>query len=598
VSARLAGIYRPGAPLRLAGAAPQSDGDGPWCVLDGVIDDRRELAAQLDRPAEEPAERLLALGYRRWGSGLLQRLRGDFALLLWDPVRGEGLLARDQLGVGCVYLYEQGGVVRFAGELRELLELLPSTPAPDGVSVAHWLAASARPGAHTLYEGVRRLEPGTMLLLGREGAREEVYWRPRFREPQPLTPPAAAARVRGALELAVTRRLDPGRRTGVLMSGGLDSASVAALAAAQGTATVRAYAGVFPHHEQVDESRLIGELRARLRLGGLDARVRAGGLLSSASAFAQAHRVPLLGWSDGWTLPLLQGAAGEGVEVTLGGDGGDELFGPRAQLLADALRSGHPLRARALARELPGAGERPPRRALARVLGRYAFMDGLPGTLAHAAWRARARRAAPPWLLAPARGALIDSDDPHAWMAMDGPRWWSNVAHGLTKGIEQRGIFEHQRLRATAAGLRARHPLLDLDLLELVLSLPPELSFDRERDRPLLRQALRGLLPETVRMRAGKAWFDSLVIDSLAGADAGPLRALLCERGAELAAYVDMERVSSMVCDGPPPHGTARFQWMHLTWRLLSAECWLRALAGRPTPPAGRAKPALVRRRA
>ena len=69
---------------------------------------------------------------------------------------------------------------RFASEIRNLLALLPRRPAPDRVSVAHWITMGHRPGSATLYEGVRRLNPGAMLLLDRSGAREASYWQPRF----------------------------------------------------------------------------------------------------------------------------------------------------------------------------------------------------------------------------------------------------------------------------------------------------------------------------------------------------------------------------------------------------------------------------------
>ncbi len=91
-----------------------------------------------------------------------------------------------------------------------------------------------------------------------------------------------------------------------------------------------------------------------------------------------AWELPLLSWGDFWAMPLLRAAAAAGVRVTLGGDGGDELFGARSYLLADRLRAGHPLQAVALARELPGAGDRPARRDVARLVADLAVAGTLP----------------------------------------------------------------------------------------------------------------------------------------------------------------------------------------------------------------------------
>jgi asparagine synthase (glutamine-hydrolysing) len=578
-----AGAFDPGAaaPLRLRlPALAREQRRGVLCLLDGVLDEREELAHELGLETSAPACAVLGAGYRRWRQELPARLRGDFAFVIWDAEREEGLIARDQLGVRCVYLADRAGALCFASELHLLLDLLPATPPPARAGVAHWIAASARPGGATLFEGVRRLAPGSLLAFGRrEGVgRERPYWRLRYREPTARSVEECAHEVRVGLDRAVARRLHGVERAGVLMSGGLDSASVAAVASgARGGGELRAYAGVFPAYPGVDESELIGLLRGELGLAGIDARVGSGGLLDSALSAAAVWRLPLLGWGDAWTLPLLRAAAEDGVTLTLGGDGGDELFGVRAQLLADLLRGAHPLRALALARRLPGAP--PSARAAARVLARHALPDAAPPRLLELGARAGRGRELPSWLLGSTARALLESDDPHAWMRLDGPRWWAYAAHGLTCGLEERGIFEHQRLRAAGVGLVARHPLLDLDLVELVLALPPRASFDAELNRPLLRRAIAGRLPDAVRLRARKAWFDALILDSLCVADAAGVRALLTGPRTELGAYVDLDGVRAML-DSGPPEGAGRFRWMHLLWRLVTAECWLRTLAG------------------
>ncbi|MGN6558782.1 MAG: asparagine synthase-related protein, partial [Solirubrobacterales bacterium] len=306
---------------------PAPFGGALVCRLEGQLDNaeglHRELA-EAGEPAEgASAEELLAAGFRRWGLGLPERMRGDFALLVWDPEREEGLLARDQLGVRPLFLAEAGGRLHFAAELRDLLERLPATPAPDPAGVAHWVALSARADTGTLYAGVERLGPGELLRLGSWGVSRCRYWEPRYRDPLALPEEQLDELVREGLRVAVERRLDRERGTGVLLSGGLDSASIAAVANEE----LVACSGTFPEHPAADEAELIGELRSTLGLEGLVAEVRPGGLLASAIEHVAAWRAPLLGWGDFWTLPLLRAAALQGVGTVLGGDGGDELFG-------------------------------------------------------------------------------------------------------------------------------------------------------------------------------------------------------------------------------------------------------------------------------
>jgi asparagine synthase (glutamine-hydrolysing) len=571
-------------PLRIAYSGAQSDADEPWCLFDGYLDNAADLSAALDVPDNLSPERVIAAGWRRWGPGLLDRLRGDFVVVIWDARRGEGLLARDQLGARSLFLHGSVGGLCFAGEVRDLLALLPTRPAPDPVGLAHWLAMSDRPGAATLFEGIRRLDPGTALLLDRNGVREQAYWTPRFTDLLTGAEEDVVREVRVALDRAVRRRLDPDRPTGILMSGGLDSASVAAVAADQAPGAALAYSGVFPEHPAVDEADLVDELREALRLPGVTAEVRPGGLLASAVDAAQRWSMPLVGWGDFWVLPLLRAAAADGVRVMLGGDGGDELFGARSYLLADRLRSGHPLQALRLAWELPGAGYGPPKREVLGMLGKVAATGALPYGPHKLLHRPFAGRGAPRWLRGQTRRDLVQSSDPLAWKRLDGPRWWADIAYGLTRGIEQTGVFEQQRRTAATAGLDARHPLLDLDLVELGMRQPPLASFDRYLNRPVLRAAMAGLVPDAVRLRPQKILFDSLLVDCLAGPDGAAVRQLLADPQAELGAYIDLPAMRRDLLDSDRRRREQPFRWMWQLWRLCTAECWLRTQCptGRP----------------
>jgi asparagine synthase (glutamine-hydrolysing) len=563
-------------PLRVAYGGPEAPRGELLCLFDGQLDNGAELAASLGRGQVNlpSAEVLLAEGYQRWGLGLPERMRGDFVLLVWDAVRQEGLVARDQLGARPAYLWRSGRALRVATELPALLDSLPRRPAPDEASVAHWVTAGSRPGTATLYSGVERLGPGELVALG-ERPRTIRYWQPRYEEPLDLAPEELAERVRAGLDLAVGRRLRGDAPAAVLLSGGLDSASIAAVAAAAGPDRVRACSATFPDHPGTDEAELIAALRADLGLSGPVLGVRAQGLLASAREHSRAHAVPLLSWGDFWTLPLLRTAAAEGVGTVLGGDGGDELFGPRQNLIATELRRGRLRRALAVTGRLPGAGPQVPRREVAAMLTGQALM-ALPGGPHRALERRRAVRGEPAWLRPGTAAALRDSADPLAWKRLDGPLWWGELAHGMASGLDESGIFEHQRQRAASVGIEARHPLLDLDLVELCLRQPPAATLDPRFSRPVLRAAVAGIVPDAVRLRPAKARFDPLVIDCLAGSEAAAVRALLGDPAAELRAYVDPALVARDLLDGCGEVEIGSFPWMWLVWRLVAAEIWLR----------------------
>jgi asparagine synthase (glutamine-hydrolysing) len=563
--------------LRLAcgGPAPAT-ADGLLCLLNGNLDNAAQIAAELGDPgADAPVEALLAAAYRRWGRETVRRLRGDFTLLIWDAAKEEGLIARDQLGLRPFFLHRRDGAILFASEIRNLLVLLPRRPGPDPEGLAHWLTASARQGPGTLFEGIERLLPGRMLLLGKAGAGEARYWQPRFEQPLAGEREEVVAELRGALEGAVARQMDSAGRTGVLMSGGLDSSSLAALGTARAPGRVYAYSGTFPEHPSVDESELIDELRRTLSLPGATAKALPGGLLAAALTHLETWQMPLLGWGEFWTLPLVRAAQADGVGTMLDGTGGDELFGPFSYLLADRLRAGHPLRTLHLAYGLPGGGRHAPRREVATVIRSLALAGALPYRAHRPLERAQASRELPGWMRPGTKRALARSSDPLAWKRLDGPRWWAFTADAVSRAVEANGVFEnHARLGATA-GLELRLPLLDLDLVELALRQPPEATFDRRYSRPLLRESLAGLLPDSVRLRPEKAWFDALIVDGLAGDKV--VRTVLADPAAELGAYIDLAGMRAQLLDSDRLRSSAPLTWMTLVWRLLTAELWLRA---------------------
>ena len=277
--------------------------------------------------------------------------------------------------------------------------------------------------------------------------------------------------------------------------------------------------------------------------------------------------------------PLLRRAAADGVGVVLDGQGGDELFGASPFLVADRLRIGQARAAVDLARDL--AGEHAPRgKVVARILARYGLRGLLPSGLHHW-WRRQRdpRRYAPEWFTREAAELMLAGHDDWAWKRLDGPRWWAWLAYTLTTGRERAGVATHLGREAATAGLRSQHPLLDLGLVEAVLRCPPQLAFDRRTDRPLLRNAMEGRVPETVRLRVDKAQFNAIQNDSLALTDGDVVQSLVGGPRALVNAYVD----PSLVQEGPLAQMRRHRQgenggWTMPVWRLLTLECWLRGL--------------------
>jgi len=588
--ARLAGALEGLGPVQSMTAGPlavawtgtaQADSGDPWCLLDGQIYDLDELARDAGVPAAHGAERVLAAAYRRWGEGMLERLRGDFVLLVWERERNRGLLALDHIGVRCLCLHPSGGRLVFASEVRELLRALPSRPAPDPATVAYWMMASRVPPDRTLHHGVARLPSGHVLRLADGRWDQRRYWEPSYRPRLQMSREEAVDAVRGAIVRAVDRRVHAGEPAGVTLSGGLDSSTVAGVATRCVEAAKRpvgAYSGTFPDQRWTDESDLI---LAGARAYGLPSTrivVHGGSAVAGGLEYLRRWEVPPVSANVFWWSALGRRAALDGVRVLLDGEDGDRLFGISFYYIADLLRRGRVRAAGRLVHRM-GVIERPKTHELVlKMLYHYGIKGGLPSWLILAV---RARRPparhVPPWFTVESGRAYHATEMPTSFMRRGLPRWWGSQVESLTRGAGTAILFDHTRRRAGLVGMEMRHPLADVDLMELVLGLPPELAYDPRFSRPLMRDAMRGIVPEELRVRRSKSYFDPVQRAALTG-DLPLMDRLLSDRDPRIGAYVDIDVVRRELLErAPGRHEHPDPSWNIYMWRLIMLECWLRS---------------------
>lgn len=573
-------------PLTLGFAGPADAGRTPGrprCLLAGHVYNIADVARSLGTEADDP-ERVLERGFSTLGPSLLSMLRGDFAIVSWSE-DGSGLLACDQLGGGTLVFKRDGRRLTFASEIRHLLPALPTRPGPDHASVAHWINVSGPPADRTMYAGVQRIRPGHFMRFGPEPAAQQRYWRARYEGTIRVSRPEAAAELRASIERAIERRAGPPGQTGMLLSGGLDSSSVAALAkrSLPDRAPTTAYSAVFPRHRSVDESQLIDQLARELGLRSVRVAVQEGSVLAGAVEYMSAWQLPSSSPNLSFWLPLLRQAAAEGVTVMLDGDGGDEMFALSGYLIANRLRTGRLLSAISLARQFPsGVGTHDARRVLARFK-EFGLRRAVPIPAQVRRLRAERRgpRAlAPTWFTDETARAYADTNEEWDWLNAPGPLWAAWREHTLTFSAGPVAAYENLRLRSQLAGLHPRHPLTDVDVIELMMRLPPEFSFDPALNRPLFREAVSGLVPNEVRLRPTKSYFDQVFQEALSGPDLAVARRLLTDPEAELRRYVDIDlMIGELLTPAPPPPGEARLPWATQVWRLMTAECWLRSQA-------------------
>jgi asparagine synthase (glutamine-hydrolysing) len=327
---------------------------------------------------------------------------------------------------------------------------------------------------------------------------------------------------------------------------------VAGVAASCGRPPVRAYSAVFPRHPTIDESALIELLTCELELSSFALPVLGGSVVSGAVDYMREWEVPATSPNLFFWATLLRQAARDGVTAMLDGEGGDALFWLSPYLLADRLARGGLRSAVSLAGRFPSDAGRMPPSIVARLIRDWGIKGAVPYPLHRLRQRIRGRAAfAPRWFTQESIRLRFDTDPALDWKRSGAPRWWSALLDGVT-GIGSTLVHDASRRRNASVGLHARHPLLDVDLIELVLGLPPELAFDARLSRPLLRESVRGLIPEDVRLRPTKSSFDALFHELLSGGDLAAARSLVLAPDAEVNAFVDPIRVRAELFDKGP----------------------------------------------
>ena len=510
---------------------------------------RRKLAHAGVRPSGQTASHLILAAYRAWGERCPEELEGDFAFVLFDRMRRAVLCARDFAGKRPLFHTElPGGGLAVASTMSALLAHPECSSEIDLATVAETTAWYVSSGERTCYRAISRLDAGHTLVLDRgRRARVARHWEPPvFESASRLSFDEAAIELQGLLARAVAERVPRNETTAVWMSGGRDSTAVFA-AGEHALGSEGRHDGLRPvsvSYPEGDPGCEDGYIRA---VAGFWRRpvhwVNANDvpLLDRPAERAAERDEPFAHLYEMFNRTLASESRRIGARVALDGVGGDQLFLVSSVYLADLLKGGHWL---ALAREWKALGFEG---AGFRTFFRWAVQPALPPSLLQASrvlrrgrpLRAELRRRIPAWI-AP---SFADRHGLAEYVrATPRPRRGESIAANESRWyfidpfFPQ--VFGMMAAFALEEGVELRSPLYDRRLLAFAATRPREERCSGGDTKLLLRQAMKGLLPEEVlETRAGRTgvaggYFDRSMRGGFADFIEGELRSpLLGEMG-------------------------------------------------------------------
>ncbi len=564
--------------LSAGGHGPMRSPDGRLAVsfngeIFNYLEIREELKGRghLFRTASD-TEVLLA-AYAEWGPAALQRLNGMWAFALYDVRERRLFCARDRFGVKPFFFFVSDSLLAFASEIKGLLAHPACPRSPNEAILARFLALGAiDETADSFVGGIRGLPAGHQLqfdLADRRLTIDRWYHLPET-DPRPGDP----AEFRALLEDAVRLRLRSDVEVGTCLSGGLDSSSLVALTARlrDGGPGRRAVSVVYPDPE-IGEGAHVDTMVTSAGVSGHRTTPTAAEFAADLPTLAgqQDEPFPSAGVYSQWRVMRL--AREVGLSVLLDGQGADEVlagyhyhFGPFLAEVARRHGFGAALRQVRFARRVTG-------RSLGFLLGLLAHQTlPLPGPLrAWALRRGVTQGRVPPSLLAAEARALLagtgtERHRPRPDLAAE------RRANILTTSLP--ALLRYEDRNSMAFSIEARTPFLDYRLVERAMALPASDLIHDGWTKALLREAMAGILPESVRLRRDKLGF------------ATPETRWLIELAPRVRDWLGS---SSRLRPRLEPRGMGRL--LALTddalarqpglFRLLSAELWLRTLEAR-----------------
>jgi asparagine synthase (glutamine-hydrolysing) len=567
------------------GQQPLSNEDGTvWVVFNGEIynhaEVRRDLEAHGHTYRTKSDTETIVHAYEQWGEDCVHRFRGMFAFAIWDAPKRRLLLVRDRLGVKPLYWTRTHDALLFGSEIKAILASDLVEPEPNRAVLPEVLSTRSTSGDDTLFVGIRKLLPGHLLVFEGGDVKTRQYWDvPARGHRHQLLASSPVERFKELLEESVRLRLMADVPLGMFLSGGIDSSAVAAIMARMIDRPLQTFSVAF-------KDRAFNELEYAREVARAVGAVSHEIVIDDQDFFGA---LPRLVWHEDEpiahpsSVPLyfVSALARQHVTVVLTGEGSDELLAgygkyPRVswnwragtvyeRMMPAAIRASI---ARGVVPRLPGK--------LARYAKRtFLAMDRSPEAMFFDNF-ASIRLADQQVLLSPDLRAAATRAGAYA-SSLE----YFNKLNGSSTLLDRLlyadiktylvELLMKQDQMSMATSIESRVPFLDHKLVEYAATLPDEWKLSGLTTKRVLREAMKGLLPESILNRP-KMGFPVPFAEWTRGGWNAVVRDVLLDRRSRERGIIDPPAVEALLRD----HAAGRTEGGDRIWSLLNLELWYR----------------------
>lgn len=520
-------------------------------------------------------------GYARWGTGVLDHLRGMFSFALWDERNHRLFCARDRFGIKPFYYTVVDGVFYCASEAKALVPFLPEVET-DPKALAEYLTFQYTLGEHTLFKGIKQLMPGHALTVENGEVRVHRYWDVRYEIDFDHSQRYFERRLEELVNDSLAVHLRSDTPVGAYVSGGIDSSLMGLLAARDDANNRKAFNGRFTQFSGYDESSY-----AQLVADRMDGELHIADITHEDFRDNIADVIyhldfPVAG-PGSFPQYMVSKLAAEHVKVVLGGQGGDEIFGGYARYLLAYFEQ-------CIKAAMDGTYKNGdyvvtiesivPNLGLLREykpLMREFWREGLFGPLDERYFRLVNR--------------ATDMTDEINWDGLDMPGVFESYQAIFNNQANVRkeayldsmthfdfkcllpALLQVEDRMSMAHGLESRVPFLDHSIVEFAATVPADIKFAGGRMKHLIKTAFADVLPEEVLNRRDKMGFPVPLKEWFSG----ELRGMMLD----LLASLRDRRLSYVNADAVLKNFDKAGKFSRRTWGLISLELWHQAFHDR-----------------